>query len=273
MPRRPARRPTRGDTARVHACLRALPVPHPHRLLNALPRPTLDLPRRIASGEFGEAGDRIPTLADLMAAYRFAGVQTMRAAQAVLVDEGVLETRHGSGAFIVRVPSADTVGVVAIGDELEQLHEAVARVRQHVTALRDRATSPAPEPATAGRLWEWASWTHCATCDSGTGGTTRGWANDIDEYDRLEYCREQGHDYSSGVGLLPEQDPETAAAIESWWEHHAHTEEAARLVLAGDINTARWHAQRAHDLANHYDDFAGFSSPVSPPVLHRPWTG
>lgn len=60
-----------------------------------------------------------------------------------------------------------------------------------------------------------------------------------------------------------------AAAIESWWEFHAQNEEAAALILSGNVATARHHAERASQLADQYDDFQGFSFPVTPPAAQR----
>lgn len=208
----------------------------------------------------------VPTLSELMGEYRVAGVQTMRSAQAVLVDEGVLETRQGSGAYIVRVPSSGNVTLVAIGHELEHLERGLAALKQEVRNLDTVTFSRAVVPPKRGRAWAWASWTHCTTCACGDRGTTRGWVNDDDQWvdPDGDPCVREGHEVSSGIGTLPESDPETAAAVESWWEYHAQNEEAAALLLAGDHATATWHAQRGRDLADQYDDFVGFASPVIP---------
>lgn len=227
-----------------------------------------DLRRRIGAGEWGEVGDRIPTLSELMAEYAVAGVQTMRAAQAVLVDEGVLETRHGSGAFITRIPTGGTADISAVARDLEQLEHGLAALRHRVSSLRQQQLSAVPDlPQEApGRSWVWASWSRCATCDSER-GVTRGWADDedLDFYDPDGYCHEQGHDVTNGVGLSPDRDSAEATAIESWWEYHAHNEEAAALLLVGNYATAHWHARQARTLADEYDNFNGFTSPVAPP--------
>ncbi|HRY11196.1 MAG TPA: GntR family transcriptional regulator [Candidatus Nanopelagicales bacterium] len=225
-----------------------------------------DLRRRILEGEFGGPGDRIPTLSELMAEYEVAGVQTMRQAQAVLVEEGVLEPRHGSGTYIARLPAVGAVTLAVVHDELEQLQQALTRVRRHVASL-----SPIPDTASLAeaREWAWARWTRCGTCDFGDGGVSRGWIDAADPYledDPLDSCRDQGHDISQGIGLLPNNDPATAAAIEAWWEHHAQNEEAARLLLAGDDHAARRHASRARELSKQHGGFVGYSSPVTPPA-------
>ena len=119
------------------------------------------------------------------------------------------------------------------------------------------------------RRWAWASWTHCTTCDGGDSATSRGWVDDsygVDDYDRLDWHVEQGHEVSSGDGLLPEADRSTAAAVESWWEAQAQNEEAARLLLAGHLETAQVHAIRARELAEQYDGFLYWKSDVTPPA-------
>lgn len=141
-----------------------------------------DLRRRLSSGEFGEVGDRIPTLTELMAEYGVAGVQTMRTAQAVLVNEGVLRTRHGSGAYIVRVPSTAAVDLVSIGHALKNLERELAAVRQQVRDLGDRPELPEPSGSHSGRSWAWASWIHCKTCGAGGSGITRGWVDTNEDF-------------------------------------------------------------------------------------------
>ena len=54
---------------------------------------------RIQSGEFPE-GARLPGISALMKEYQVPGLNTIRAAQQRLVDEGMLETRQGVGAFV-----------------------------------------------------------------------------------------------------------------------------------------------------------------------------
>jgi DNA-binding GntR family transcriptional regulator len=49
----------------------------------------VDLKHRIASGEFGDPGDRLPTISDLMAHYGVPGLNTIRQAQQLLVDDGL----------------------------------------------------------------------------------------------------------------------------------------------------------------------------------------
>ncbi|MCW2539647.1 MAG: hypothetical protein JWN95_1372 [Frankiales bacterium] len=127
----------------------------------------------------------------------------------------------------------------------------------------------AVEAADPPRTWLWASWTHCDTCAMAETGTTRGWADTTyagEDYDPIEWCREQGHDVSAGAGLFREQDAATAAAIESWWEAQAHAEETTRRLDAGDIVVARAHARRARSLAVQYNDFTYWRISPTPPA-------
>lgn len=59
-----------------------------------------DLRRRIIDGEW-EIGDRLPPIKVLQAEYDAQSLNTVRAAQQALVDEGLLETHQGRGAFVV----------------------------------------------------------------------------------------------------------------------------------------------------------------------------
>jgi len=70
-----------------------------------------DLRRRIESGEF-PIGSPLPPIAHLMEYYDVPGLNTIRQAQRLLADEGLLEPRHGSGVFVISTesrPPATTV--------------------------------------------------------------------------------------------------------------------------------------------------------------------
>ena len=60
-----------------------------------------DLKTRIAAGEFAP-GDQLPSIASLMQHYKVPGLNTIRQAQQLLVDDGLLETRQGVGSFVLR---------------------------------------------------------------------------------------------------------------------------------------------------------------------------
>lgn len=51
-----------------------------------------DLRRRIAAGEFG-VGSALPSIAALQTHYAVPGLNTIRQAQALLVEDGLIETR------------------------------------------------------------------------------------------------------------------------------------------------------------------------------------
>lgn len=72
-----------------------------------------DLKRRIAQGEFSP-GDQLPPIADLQEQYGVPGLNTVRQAQQLLVDAGMLDTRQGVGVFVLRSePAPRPVDVLA----------------------------------------------------------------------------------------------------------------------------------------------------------------
>jgi DNA-binding GntR family transcriptional regulator len=83
-----------------------------------------DLKTRIADGEFAP-GDRLPTITALMEQYQVPGLNTIRQAQQLLVDDGLVETRQGVGSFVIRAePVPRPVDVLA---ELRAARSAVSR--------------------------------------------------------------------------------------------------------------------------------------------------
>src|SRR5713101_8241232 len=71
-----------------------------------------DLRARIQSGQFS-VGTKLPGISALMEQYQVPGLNTIRAAQQLLVDEGMLETRQGVGAFVIAAESARSLDVTA----------------------------------------------------------------------------------------------------------------------------------------------------------------
>lgn len=59
-----------------------------------------DLRRRIVAGEF-PVDTPLPPITHLMEYYDVPALNTIRQAQRLLADEGLLEPRHGSGVFVV----------------------------------------------------------------------------------------------------------------------------------------------------------------------------
>ncbi len=85
-----------------------------------------DLRRRMASPDpEWEVGSQIPTLSELQDHYRIGGSQTIRSALGILVEEGLIETRQGRGAFVVRIPEPTDRDRVL--DELRQARAALSR--------------------------------------------------------------------------------------------------------------------------------------------------
>lgn len=62
-----------------------------------------DLRNRLLSGEW-KVGDKLPSIAGLMTHYDVRSLNTIRSAQAVLVNEGLIQTQKGLGAFVVALP-------------------------------------------------------------------------------------------------------------------------------------------------------------------------
>jgi len=72
-----------------------------------------EIKARIAAGEF-VPGDQLPPITALMEHYQVPGLNTIRQAQQLLVDDGLVETRQGVGSFVIRTePVARPVDVLA----------------------------------------------------------------------------------------------------------------------------------------------------------------
>jgi DNA-binding GntR family transcriptional regulator len=88
-----------------------------------------DIKHRIAGGEF-RPGEQLPSITSLMDHYRVPGLNTIRQAQQLLVDDGLIETRQGVGAFVLRVePQPRPVDVLA------ELRAARAALNTAIAAL------------------------------------------------------------------------------------------------------------------------------------------
>lgn len=77
---------------------------------------------RISSGEWAE-GEQIPSISDLQEQNGIQSLGTVRRAQQLLVEDGLLETRQGSGTFVVstqiRRRATARWGTIPIGVRLE----------------------------------------------------------------------------------------------------------------------------------------------------------
>ena len=90
-----------------------------------------DLRTRIAAGEF-PVGATLPSITDLQRHYAVAGLNTIRQAQQLLVDDGLIETRQGVGTFVLRTePRPRPV------DLLAELRAARAALNRAIAALEN----------------------------------------------------------------------------------------------------------------------------------------
>jgi len=88
-----------------------------------------DLKTRIAAGEFAP-GDQLPSIASLMEHYKVPGLNTIRQAEQLLVDDGLVETRQGVGSFVLR-----TEPVPRPVDALGELRAARTALTRAISAL------------------------------------------------------------------------------------------------------------------------------------------
>lgn len=86
------------------------------------------LRQRIEAGEFA-VGDRLPSISALQDEYDVPSLGTIRAAQQMLVEDGMLRTEQGRGAFVVSAESARSI------DPDEALVVALAQITRARTAL------------------------------------------------------------------------------------------------------------------------------------------
>lgn len=113
---------------------------------------------RIQSGEF-PVGSQLPSIAVLQDQYNVRGLNTIRAAQQLLGDEGMVETRQGVGAFVVSATSLRQVNVL----------DTVTKARDALTTAIKALAAPS----------------HCVTIDLHT--------DDDTHFVLTESLREWGH--------------------------------------------------------------------------------
>lgn len=70
-----------------------------------------DLRRRILAGEF-PVGEAIPPIKDLMEYYDVPSLNTIRQAQRVLADEGLVQAYQGRGVFVISIEPQPSRGSV-----------------------------------------------------------------------------------------------------------------------------------------------------------------
>lgn len=94
-----------------------------------------DLRSRIVGGEFSP-GQQLPSIAALQKHYDVPGLNTIRQAQQLLVDDGLVETRQGVGAFVLRTePEPRVVDVLA------ELRSARTALNRAIVALERAETT------------------------------------------------------------------------------------------------------------------------------------
>ncbi|MGH3782995.1 MAG: GntR family transcriptional regulator [Pseudonocardiaceae bacterium] len=110
-----------------------------------------DLRQAIAVGTY-QPGDQLPTLAELTTRYGIA-VMTARDALRQLVTEGLVISRQGKGAYVLRQPSAnESITVSELLDLLHQVSRSVDDLTDRMTVveqtLADQSSAAAPPQPT-----------------------------------------------------------------------------------------------------------------------------
>lgn len=121
-----------------------------HHSAPAYQRVADDLSQAIAAGTY-QAGEQLPTLAELTTRYGIA-VMTARDAIRQLVTEGLVVSRQGKGAYVLRQPRADeSITVSELFDLLNQVSRSVddlthrmAAVEQTLAEHQNPAAAPQP---------------------------------------------------------------------------------------------------------------------------------
>lgn len=110
-----------------------------------------DLRHAIATGTY-QPGDQLPTLAELTSRYGIA-VMTARDAIRHLVSDGIVVSRQGKGAYVLRQPSTGaSLSASQLLDLLNQVSRSVDDLTERMTVvertLAEREGSPAaPAPS------------------------------------------------------------------------------------------------------------------------------
>lgn len=112
-----------------------------------------DLRHAIATGTY-QPGDQLPTLAELTTRYGIA-VMTARDAIRQLVADGLVVSRQGKGAYVLRQPSTDeSITASQLLDLLNQVSRSVDDLTDRMAAveqtLADRPGSAAAPPQPSG---------------------------------------------------------------------------------------------------------------------------
>jgi len=96
-----------------------------------------DLRRRLAAGEF-PIGSALPGISALQEEYKVDGLNTIRQAQGILRDEGLIAPEQGRGTYVLALPSSEDgdlalrQAVDDLKDALDSAQTALARVMRHL---------------------------------------------------------------------------------------------------------------------------------------------
>lgn len=93
-----------------------------------------ELRQRIRAGLY-PVGTTLPSIQQLMDEFAVPGLNTVRGAQAVLVEEGLLRSEQGVGVWVVGRPSTERIDREAIVHDLRTSQEALARAITYLEAL------------------------------------------------------------------------------------------------------------------------------------------
>lgn len=99
-----------------------------------------DLRRQIAAGKL-KVGDRLPSNKEIASTYDVASMTASKATDA-LRDEGLVESRLGSGLFVVRTPEDEpepSPGAAALMAQLDQLQTELRSMNERLTRLEQAA--------------------------------------------------------------------------------------------------------------------------------------
>ncbi|GAA3143346.1 hypothetical protein GCM10010466_37920 [Planomonospora alba] len=94
-----------------------------------------DIRREIAAGRYA-VGEQLPVARELADKYGVA-MMTIGNALAVLRDEGLIETRQGSGSFVLRTPDEETPRPAVTGGSDEEHSEEFLLISQQLQEIRE----------------------------------------------------------------------------------------------------------------------------------------
>lgn len=113
-----------------------------------------DLRKRLGS-RLDPIGSQLPTIAELCDRYDVAGVQTVRDAYALLIEEGLVVARQGAGFFVASFPEPARLSPREALDALEtSIDEGLAALRSALIYPELAELQSVAIPAVGSR-WHW----------------------------------------------------------------------------------------------------------------------